>query len=455
MKKLIAVDFEQGRFEPLREFLTLAYEVMPIEREKVDALLDGEIPDVVLLFMAGGNEDDFAILRRIREKVPYVPLIVVSDVERADMIVRVVKEGAFDFLVHPVVHEKIALMIERALEQRHLRDEVDYLRREQDIIYDFDKIIAASPPMKKIIQSLKKFAMTDATILMTGETGTGKSFLAGAVHFNSGRRKNPFININCANIPEALLESELFGHEKGAFTGATKTRVGRLEQGNGGTVFLDEIGEMPPPLQAKLLRVLEEKKFERIGGNQTIHSDVRIIAATNRDPEELIEEKKFRKDLYYRLNVLRVHLPPLKERRECIAPLVWHLFARQSRAMKKKIRGISQEAMVRLQDYHWPGNIRQLANAIERAIILEESDILEPDSIDMPQNITVRRIPAREGPKTPETLIDSERDAIVRALEKSLWIQKDAAELLDISPRALNYKIKKLGISHPRWKKNV
>jgi transcriptional regulator with PAS, ATPase and Fis domain len=200
------------------------------------------------------------------------------------------------------------------LENKGLKNEIDYLKREQDVIYDFERIIANSQTMKRMIATLKKFSNTDSTILITGETGTGKSFLSGAVHYNSRRSNKTFIKINCANITETLLESELFGHEKGAFTGANKTRVGRLEQGNGGTVFLDEIGEMTPTLQAKLLRVLEEKSFERVGGNRTIHSDVRIIAATNRKPEEQVSEGKFREDLYYRLNVLRVQLPPLRER---------------------------------------------------------------------------------------------------------------------------------------------
>ena len=264
----------------------------------------------------------------------------------------------------------------------------------------------------------------------------------------------PFIKINCANIPETLLESELFGHEKGAFTGANKTRVGRLEQGKNETVFMDEIGEMIQALQAKLLRVLEEKSFERIGGNKTIHSDVRVIAATNRNPEEQIAEGKLREDLYYRLNVLRLHLPSLRERKECIEPLAYFFLNKTCRNLKKKIEEFSPEALEAFKTYSWPGNIRQIANAIERAVILEESHLIQTKNIilsepinKMSQEILTTRDPIH-------SLNDQEKDMILKALEKSLWIQKDAAKLLGIIPRTLNYKIKRFGITHARWRKN-
>jgi transcriptional regulator with PAS, ATPase and Fis domain len=322
------------------------------------------------------------------------------------------------------------------------------------VVYDFDRIIALSPAMKKIIVTLKKFAKTDSTILITGETGTGKSFLSGAVHFNSRRRNKPFININCANIPETLLESELFGHEKGAFTGANKTRVGRLEQGRDGTVFLDEIGEMSPTLQAKLLRVLEEKAFERVGGNRTIHSDVRIIAATNKKPEEQVAEGKFRDDLYYRINVLRVHLPALRERKECIKPLAYFLLDKTCRNLKKKIKGFSSEVVEAFEAYSWPGNIRELANTIERASILEESGLIQTENIIMPDSIKGAYKYKSAAHSPVDSFKGHEKEMILRALEDSFWVQKDAAKLLGISPRVLNYKIKSLGITHARWRRN-
>ncbi|MGA7877702.1 MAG: sigma-54 dependent transcriptional regulator, partial [Desulfoferrobacter sp.] len=258
--------------------------------------------DAILLNIQLQQEDGFKLLRWLRKAVEHVPVIVTSEIEKSELIVKSVKEGAFDFISKPFSAEKIGLVIERALENRGLKNEIDYLRRRQDVIYDFDAIVAVSPSMKQVINTIKKFANTDSTILITGETGTGKSFLSGSVHFNSSRHKKPFININCANIHETLLESELFGHERGAFTGASKTRIGRLEQGNGGTVFLDEIGEMSLALQSKFLRVLESKSFERVGGNQTIYSDVRIIAATNKILEEEVRTGRFREDLYYRIN---------------------------------------------------------------------------------------------------------------------------------------------------------
>ena len=306
-----------------------------------------------------------------------------------------------------------------------------------------------------MISTLKKFAQTDSTILITGETGTGKSFLSGAVHYNSHRRNKPFIKINCANLPETLLESELFGHEKGAFTGANKTRVGRLEQAKDGTVFLDEIGEMSAALQAKLLRVLEEKSFERVGGNRTITSDVRIIAATNRKPEDQVSEGSFREDLYYRLNVLRVHIPPLRERHECIEPLSDYLLDKICRNLKKKINGFAPQVLGAFKNYSWPGNIRQLANTIERAAILEETALIEPQHVILPD---LKKIPSpSDGTPTlrpAESLADKEKETILNALEECLWIQKDAARKLGITPRALNYKVKKFNITHARWRKN-
>jgi len=411
--------------------------------------------EIILLSLSKiEKQDSFNLLKQIKVISPSTPVVVISEIKEANIIVKAIKEGAFDFIVKPFHREEILLSIERALENRHLKNEIDYLRREQNIIYDFDAIISRSSAMKRTIAMLKKFSQADSTILLTGETGTGKSFLSGAVHFNSRRRKRPFIKINCANIPEGLLESELFGHEKGAFTGANKTRVGRLEQGNGGTVFLDEIGEMSQGLQSKLLRVLEEKSFERVGGNKTIHSDVRIICATNRDPEKQVEDGKFREDLYYRINILRVHLPPLRERIECIEPLACFLMEKSCRNLKKKIEGFSPQALDALKGYTWPGNIRQLANAIERAVILEESPFIQIENTTLQEPLHTKAKHKSLSVHPVHSIKEQEKEIIIKALEESLWVQKEAAELLGITPRALNYKIKKFGISHPRWRKN-
>jgi len=425
--------------------------------KSIAKILDEMKYDVILVSIQMRQDDGFKLLRWLKKTAEHIPVIVTSEIERSELVVKAVKEGAFDFVAKPFSAEKINLVIDRALENRGLKNEIDYLRRKQDVIYDFDQIIAYSSSMKQVLNTIRKFANTESTILITGETGTGKSFLSGSIHFNSSRKKKPFININCANIHETLLESELFGHEKGSFTGANKTRIGRLEQGNGGTVFLDEIGEMSLALQSKFLRVLEDKCFERVGGNQTIYSDVRIIAATNKILEEEVSAGKFREDLYYRINVLRVHLPPLRERRECIEPLANVLLEKACSSLRKRIDGFSPEVIDIFKTYSWPGNIRQLANTIERAAILEEKSIITKENVLLTELIQAPKAPAaNDTPTQPpiKSLESNEKEAILRALEECAWIQKDAADKLGISPRALNYKIRKLGITHSRWLKN-
>ncbi len=400
--------------------------------------------DVIILDLSVERKNPFNLLQQIASEHPYTPVVAVSNSTKTDFIVQAVKEGAFDFIHKPFSRDKIRHVIQQALETRSLRDERDYLRRNQDVIYKFDDIIAESPAMKAVMENLRKFSNTDSLILMTGETGTGKSFLSGTIHFNSPRRNKPFIIINCANISETLLESELFGHEKGAFTDADKQRIGRFEQARGGTVFLDEIGEMSLSLQAKLLRVLEDRCFERVGGSKTIYTDVRFIAATNRHLEACMKEGHFRQDLYYRLKVLSVQLPPLRERRACIEPLSAYLLEKISRNVKKHITGFSPSVLRWIKSYSWPGNMRELSNSIERAVILEETAKIQEKNFPFPEGGNGCVLPAD----------DSERDTILEALEESLWIQKDAAKLLGISPRKLNYQIKKFGIRHRRWRKN-
>ncbi len=410
-------------------------------------LLEKESFDVVIASLESQQAEHIRILK---EKLPQNPLLVASETARPEAIVQAIKAGAFDYLVKPYSSHRIRIAVDQAVENRTLKNEIDYLRRTQDVTYDFDRVIAVSPAMGKVISTLRRIADSEATILVTGETGTGKSILSGTVHFNSRRRAKPFIKINCANIPETLLESELFGHERGSFTGATKTRTGRLEQANGGTVFLDEIGELTPPLQAKLLRVLEEKCFERLGGNQTIRTDIRIIAATHRDLEANVEAGSFREDLYYRINVLRVHLPPLRERRECIEPLSCYLLEKTSRELKRYFQGFAPGVIELFKQHHWPGNVRELSNTIERAVLLEESNCITQD------NITLSGLSKRVdfAPKPIKDLEESEKDLLVDALRLSDWVQKDAATRLGVTARKLNYMIKKHAITHPRWRKN-
>ncbi|MGA2404451.1 MAG: sigma-54 dependent transcriptional regulator [Syntrophobacteraceae bacterium] len=410
--------------------------------------LEKEAFDAIVVSIESNYDEN---IRTLKDKLPpHTPMLVVSEQTRTETVVQAIRAGAFDFIVKPYSSTRIRIAVEQAVENRSLKNEIDYLRRTQDITYDFDRVIAISPSMGKVISTLKRIADSEATILITGETGTGKSILSGTVHFNSRRRTRPFIKINCANIPETLLESELFGHERGAFTGASKTRTGRLEQANGGTAFLDEIGEFTPALQAKLLRVLEEKCFERLGGNQTIRTDIRVIAATHRNLEASVEAGTFRADLYYRINVLRVHLPPLRERRECIEPLANYLIEKACRELKRSFNGFAPGVMELFKRHNWPGNVRELSNAIERAVLLEESNRITLESI----SLSAFSQKAEFCPKPLKDLEASEKDLLLEALELSDWVQKDAASRLGVTARKLNYMIKKHGITHSRWRKN-
>lgn len=429
----------------------------PDSEAGVIAKVTREAFDIIIFNLVA--DEKVRLIEKICKASPSTPVIVTSHIDRADLVVKAIKCGAFDYLPKPYSDQKMRLAVEHALEHRSQKNELDYLRRQQDVLYDFDSIVAETPSMRHVIGMLKKLSGSDSTILITGETGTGKSFLSGTVHFNSRRRKKPFIKINCANISETLLESELFGHEKGAFTGAVKTRVGRFEQANGGTVFLDEIGEMSPNLQAKLLRVLEDKSFERVGGNQTLRVDVRIIAATNRVLEDLIAEGRFREDLYYRINVARVHLPPLREREKCLESIANHLLSKSCREMKKAVTGFSPEVLEAFKSYGWPGNIRQLANVIELAVLLEEGSIIQRGSVTLPEVASPPKHPSPPPVSVPlqhepKSLDDHEKTLILKALEANFWSQKHAAAHLGITPRALNYKIRKFKIVHPHWRKN-
>ena len=366
--------------------------------------------------------------------------------------VEAMKIGAFDFVQKPFEIEEMELKIEKAIEHRHLKHEVDYLRHTQQDIYDFDRIVGASGALQSVLTIVKKVARSNSTMLIRGETGTGKELIAGAIHHNSLRANRTFVKVNCAALQENLLESELFGHEKGAFTSADKQRIGRFEQADGGTLFLDEVGDMSPSTQAKILRVLQEHEFERLGGTRTLRVDVRIIAATNRNLPQMVPDGQFREDLYYRLNVVSVDMPPLRERKDDIgrwrvlpAPLL-------RRAEEEGRRACRPTRMKVLMRYNWPGNIRELENSIERAVLLTDGpQVTEHRPADRRASTSraVGRRAARSSrsrrPASP--LEEIERQAVIEALKMSNWVQKDAAELLGISPRVMNYKIKILASS--------
>jgi transcriptional regulator with PAS, ATPase and Fis domain len=323
-------------------------------------------------------------------------------------------------------------------------------------IYQPYSFIGECPEIKAAFKIVKMVAKTNTSVLITGETGTGKELIAGAIHFNSDRSKGPFVRVNCAALPEPLLESELFGYEKGAFTGAEKLRIGRFEQATNGSIFLDEVADMSLYTQAKVLRVLQEKEFERLGSNETVKTDVRIISATNKDLFQLMGEKRFREDLYYRLNVVVIHLPPLRERGDDLRLLIQFFLKKYSVALDKKIKGLEQAALQTLMNYHWPGNIRELENTMERAVVLCEGDMITSEELG-------RLLSHKEGsaaereiklPAPGVVLEQVERSLVEQALERCRWVQKEAAKLLGVSSRVLNYKIKQFGMTHPSWKQN-
>jgi len=415
--------------------------------------ISGNEYDLVYFFTMN-SKTGIALLEKVYQRIPHTPIILISADENPEAVVTALKSGAFDYLGYPVSASRFEVATSKAFENKALRHEIAYLRHKQDIVYHFNDVIAFSPGMKQVLKSLEKFAKTDSTILITGATGTGKSFLSGTVHYNSPRKQKPFIKINCANIPEDLLESELFGHEKGAFTSAEKLRIGRFEQASGGTLFLDEIGEISLGLQTKLLRVLEEKCFERVGGNKTIYADVRVIAATNKDLPEQITKGEFREDLYYRINVLPIRLPDLRERRQCLLPLAQYFLNKYATSLSSDVRGFTDEALEKIQQYSWPGNIRQLANTIERAVILEDDDLIDTHTLSLPVEKGLKQSGVSQHLGINGSLVGQEKELILNALEDCLWVQKNAAEKLGVSPRALNYKIKKFGITHPNWRKH-
>jgi Nif-specific regulatory protein len=374
--------------------------------------------------------------------------------------VEAMKSGAFDYVQKPFEIEEMEVKIEKALELRRMRHELDYLRHTQNDIYDFDRIIGNSSALQRVLGVVRKVAKSHTTVLIRGETGTGKELIAGAIHHNSLRAARNFVKVNCAALPETLLESELFGHEKGAYTGADRQRIGRFEQADGGSLFLDEVGDMSPAIQSKILRVLQEHEFERLGGTRTQRVDVRLVTATNRDLSAMVATGAFREDLYYRLNVVSVEMPPLRERKEDILALAMFFTKKFSGELKKKIDGLDAEAQKMLMRYNWPGNIRELENAIERAILMTEGTQIAADDLRLGEIATTSssghdastlvKIPPSGVP-----LEEIERSALMEALKMSNWVQKDAAELLGISPRVMNYKIKTLRIDFPRGRRPV
>jgi DNA-binding NtrC family response regulator len=412
--------------------------------------------DVILTDVRLPGADGVAVLRAALERDPRTSVLLMTAYGSIETAVEAMRAGAFDFVQKPLDLEQIELRVARAVGHRRLLHEVSELRAEQAARHATEELVAESPALRVAVGLARRVAPTRSTVLLTGETGTGKEVIAALIHRLSPRAEGPLVKVNCAALPETLLESELFGHERGAFTGADRRRIGRFEQASGGTLFLDEVGDMSPATQAKLLRVLQDQEFHRLGGTRILRTDARIVAATNQDLLEQIRAGRFREDLYFRLNVIQIQLPPLRERSEDLMELA-HRFLRQfARELARPVRGFTEGALERLRSHRWPGNVRELHNTIERAVLMCEGSRIRAE--DLAPCGGVRDEEARGwAPDLPPEGVDLrevERRLILEALGRTGWVQKDAAGLLGVSRRKLNYMIQRMGITHPSWRRN-
>ena len=443
--KILVVDDDQGMRETLLAVLADYGYLVDAAANGVETmrLAEQKVFDVVLLDLKMPDCSGLELLPRLKAIAPETSVIIMTAFGTVKHAVEAVRLGAFDFVTKPFDLEEMHITIKKALEMKNLAEENSALRLMLGEQLVCKEIIGVSQPMQAVFEVVQKVVNYDVTVLMSGESGTGKELVAQAIHFNSPRRDKPFIKLNCASLPETLLESELFGHDKGAFTGATTWKPGRFELAHGGTLFLDEIGDTSLNMQSKLLRVLQEKEFERVGGRQTIKVDVRILAATNKDLRMEVKEKRFREDLYYRLNVVPIHLPSLRERLDDLPALIAHFLRELNIMFHKDFTGVSPEAMACLLDYHWPGNVRELKNVLEKAILLGEGPTIL--SRYLPDELRALRAD-RDGPveaRGRASLAGLEKEHIRQVLHAANWNQSKAAELLDIHRNTLRKKIER------------
>jgi two-component system, NtrC family, response regulator AtoC len=403
--------------------------------------------DIIItdLFLPGVN--GIGILKEVKLSSPRTEVILITGNASAETAVKAMKEGAFDYITKPLNFEELRLIVEKSVEKHRLVDENFYLKKQLLDKYEFTNIIGSSPAMQKVFSRMRKIMKTDSTVLVLGESGTGKELVAKAIHFNGPRKEKAFIAVNCAAIPENLLESELFGHVRGSFTGAIRDKIGKFEAANNGTIFLDEIGVMPMPLQAKLLRVLQEQEVERLGSTRPVKLNVRVISATNNILEEEVKRGNFREDLYYRLNVIPIVLPPLRDRREDILPLVRHFIAKNCTEMKRKLMAVEREALEILELYRWPGNVRELENVIERTVALADGETITPSDLPAQIREEVQTRVSERGVDLVRTVNELEKRMILEALALSGDVKAKAATLLNINRTTLVEKMRRLKIS--------
>ncbi len=450
--KLLVVEDEKSQREMLEGFLLKqGFSVASVERgERALEAVRRQPIDLVFLDYKMPHMNGLQTLQELKKINPELTVVMMTAYGTIDTAVQSIKAGATDYLTKPIDLEELLLLIEKVSEKILLQRENRELKEQLRERYRFDQIIYDSGKMEEVLNLTGRVAKSEATVLIRGESGTGKELIANVIHQASPRAGRPFIKVNCTALPENLLESELFGHERGAFTGAIQRRIGRFEQAHRGSIFLDEIGDLSPSLQMKLLRVLQEKEFERVGSNETIKVDVRVTAATNRDLEEALRNKTFREDLYYRLNVVAIFLPPLRERREDIPPLIDHFLKKYSEKNRRAIPGVSKDARDLLLQYDYPGNVRELENIIERSMVVSRGDTITMQDLPFQVREEARnaRLHPRTGGESLNTMLSQlERDLITKALEEHGGVQTKAAESLGLSERVLRYKMQKYGLS--------
>ena len=452
MKSLLIVDDEIGARESLKMVFKEEFEVLLAKSaDEAFSQMKEHTPDIILLDILLPDLDGLKVLERMKREDPDTIVIMITATRTVRTAVEAMKLGAYDYVTKPFDVDELRLIVNRALSNQALLKEVKYLRERIDERYDFGRMIGKGKGMKHIFHLIEQIAPSRATVLVMGESGPGKELVSRAIHHQSPRKNFPFITINCAAIPETLIESELFGHEKGAFTNAIEKKLGRCEVAHQGTLFLDEIGELSLATQAKILRFLEEKEFNRVGSSKTIKVDVRLITATNKDLTQQIKKGEFREDLYYRINVVPIVIPPLRDRKEDIPLLIEHFIKKINEENGKRVKGVSEEALTWMTQYDWPGNVRELENLIERMVALTPNEYIQPSelpfsSLDTPKTNGLKESILQGNLSLLKAEEEFERELISDALKRANNVQSQAAELLGISRRILKYKIDKLGI---------